>query len=59
MPRQRPVCFEGIAAEETSKLSKETGIERRKTFSESDQMEGNATGNESTDHEREVERLAD
>ena len=27
--------------------------------SESDQMEGNGTGNESTDHEREVEGLAE
>ena len=44
MPRDRPICFEGIAAEEMSKFSKETDIESRKIFSESDQIEENATG---------------
>ena len=54
MPQDRQVCFQGIAA----KLSKETDIETHKMFSESDRIGENTTGNESTDHEREVEGLA-
>ena len=43
MPRDRPICFEGIAAKDLSKLSKETDIESRKMFSESNRIESKKT----------------